>query len=117
MEYITLFILDDPELLDEVLKVWAEGGIKGATIIESTGLYRRQKKWIPMRYLYSGPAAEEKDNVAMFALVDDLEAAHKCLELTESVVGDLNQPHTGVFAAWPVGFVKGLSRPDYPGGE
>lgn len=116
MEYMTLFILDDPSLLDEVLKAWSEGGIKGATIIESTGLYRRQRKLIPMRYLYSGPQAEERDNVAMFALVESKEAAEKCLELTESVVGDLNKPHTGVFAAWPLAFTKGLSRPDYPAG-
>ncbi len=117
MEYMALFILDDPAVLDAVLKAWVDGGIRGATIMESTGLYRRQRKMIPMRYLYSSPDADEKENVAMFALVESKEAAERCLELTESVVGDLNNPHTGVFAAWPLGLVKGLSRPDYPEGE
>jgi nitrogen regulatory protein P-II 1 len=110
MAYMALCILDDPEHLDAVLTALAEGGIQGATILESTGLYRHQRKVIPMRYLYSSPQADEKDNITLFALVDDKKTAEKCLALIESVVGDLNEAHTGVFAAWPLAFVKGLSQ-------
>ncbi|KAF0110427.1 MAG: hypothetical protein FD147_1687 [Chloroflexi bacterium] len=107
--YIVLFVLDDPSRLDKILTAWTEGGIKGATVIESTGLHRHQRKLIPMRYLYSSPLADEKDNVTIFAIVDDKEASDHCLALIESVVGDLNEPNTGVFAAWPLSYVKGIS--------
>ncbi len=109
MNYMTLFILDNPSLLDGVLKAWKEGGIGGATIIESTGLYRLQRKTIPMRYLYSDRTASEKENVTLIAIVDDQAMAEKCLQLTEQVVGDLDQPNSGIFAAWPLSLVKGLS--------
>lgn len=117
MAYLTMLILDDPAQLDAVLTTLVKGGIRGATIIESTGLYRHQRKLIPMRYLYTSQDADEKDNLAIFALVEDKAAADKCLNLIESVVGDLSQPHTGVFAAWPLDIVKGLSSLDYPQGE
>lgn len=109
MNYMALFILDDPTFLEEVLRAWKEGGIGGATIIESTGLYRMQRKAISMRYLYSDRTASEKENVTLIAIVDDEEMAKKCLQLTETVVGDLSQPNSGIFAAWPLSLVKGLS--------
>lgn len=117
MEYMTLFILDDPAKLDAVLKALIKGGIHGATIIESTGLFRHQRKSIPMRYLYGSPQADEKENLALFALVNDEETAKKCLKLVESVVGDLNEPNTGIFAAWPLSMTKGLLHRDIPESE
>lgn len=109
MNYMALIILDDPSLLEDVLKAWSKGGIRGATIMESTGLYRLTRKLIPMRYLYTSREASEKENVTLIAILDDQAMAEKCLQLTESVIGDLNQPNTGIFAAWPLSMVKGLS--------
>jgi nitrogen regulatory protein P-II 1 len=112
MAYMVLLILDDPTHLDKVLSALSEGGIGGATIIESTGLYRHQRKLIPMRYLYSSPQADEKDNVTILSIVDDKATAEKYLNLIETIVGDLDTPHTGVFAAWPLDLVKGVSSID-----
>lgn len=108
MNYMALFILDDPSLLGDVLTAWTKGGIRGATVIESTGLYRLTRKQIPMRYLYNSREASEKENVTLIAIVDNLAMAEHCLALTESVVGDMDQPNTGVFATWPLSMVKGL---------
>ena len=112
MNYMALFILDDPTLLEDVLESWSKGGIRGATIIESTGLYRLTRKLIPMRYLYTGRDASEKENVTLLAILDDEAMAEKCLQLTEAIVGDLNNPNTGIFATWPLSMVKGLSSSD-----
>ena len=32
----------------------------------------------------------------------------ECQETVEKVVGDLNNPNTGVLAAWPLAYVKGV---------
>lgn len=108
MKFMVLYILDDPTLMEELVEAWVEGGIRGATIIESMGLHRLQRRLIPTQYLYSNTHAAEKDNLTIIAIVKDQETAEKCLEITESVVGDLDKPNTGIFAAWPLSIVKGL---------
>ena len=40
--HMVLFVLDDPELLDEVLDVWEAIGVSGVTIMDSTGINRRR---------------------------------------------------------------------------
>lgn len=112
MAYMTLLILDDPCKLDLVLKSWSESGIRGATIIESTGLYRHQKQLLHMRYLYSSGEEGEKENVTLLAIVDSKEQVDRCLALAEQVIGDLDKPNTGIFAAWQLDVVKGLNRTD-----
>jgi hypothetical protein len=109
--YMVMFVLDDPNRLDELLAAWVEAGIKGATIIESTGIHRRRKQTIHMRFLYQtvGSLVEE-GHVTLFALVSDEEKAQICLRATEALVGDLAGPNTGVFAAWPLAVVKGLPK-------
>jgi hypothetical protein len=110
MNFFVMYILDDPTLLEDLVEEWVSGGIRGATIIKSTGLYRLQRKLISMSYLYESDHASEKDNVTIMAIVEDQETAEKCLELTEAVMGDLDKPNTGIFAAWPVSIVKGLPK-------
>ncbi len=52
MMYVILYVLDDPDRLDEVLEAWRKVGVGGATIIESTGIYRQQtcRRHIPLRF-------------------------------------------------------------------
>jgi hypothetical protein len=106
--YMVLLVLDDPDNLDAVLAAWSDIGMRGVTILESTGLYRRQTKHIPMPYTY-GDCAEE-GNYTLFAIVEHEETVHACLEATERIVGDLDGPDTGVLAAWPLSLVKGVPK-------
>ena len=115
MAYIALFVLDDPAYLDPVLQKLAAEGYKGATILESTGFHRYQKRLIPMRYLYSTAEGVESDNVTLFLILDTKEAVQQVLDLVESEVGDLDGSHNGVFAAWPLEMVKGLGNKVEPG--
>lgn len=108
--YMMIFVLDDPALLDQVLDAWCSAGVFGATIIESTGLHRRFRKHIPMRYSYGSVPVEEKGNYTLFAIVNDEERIQDCLAATEKVVGDLDEPNSGVFAAFPLSVIKGISQ-------
>ncbi len=109
--YMIMFVLDDIELEEDILAVWAERGINGATIIESSGLQRRLKR-IPMRYAYQGDVTTEVGNLTFMVIVDNEQKVKTCLECVEEVVGDLNQPHTGVFSAWPLTTIKGIPSMD-----
>ncbi|MEA4812307.1 MAG: hypothetical protein VB108_07030 [Anaerolineaceae bacterium] len=107
--YMIFFVLDDPDLLMPVLDAWEKAGIRGATIIESTGLQRIKHKFVPMRF--SAPFyTDEVSHQTLMAMVKDENLIQAALEASESVVGDLNQGRTGVFAAWPLSFTKGLNK-------
>ena len=108
--HMILFVLDDPERLDQLLGAWDAAGVTGATIIESTGIGRRRGRDLPMRYMFGATGNYvEEGHYTLLALVESPERAQRCLEATETLLGDLNQPHTGVFVAWPVSMVKGLA--------
>jgi len=107
--YMVMLVLDDIKHLDKVLDAWVHLGVPGSTIIESSGLFRRQSASIPMRYLYGEDLSLEKDNVTLLSIVQNEENVQKCLDAVEQIVGDLNNPNTGVFCAWPLFTVKGIT--------
>lgn len=106
--YMIMFVLDNPDLLDQVLAAWEGAGIRGATIVESTGIQRLKRKNIPMRYLFQTPDLVEEGHLTLFVIVQSEQMVHECLNATEHIVSDLDQPNTGVFTAWPVTLVRGV---------
>lgn len=106
--YMIMLVLDDPGKLDKVLEAWAEVGVRGATIVESTGMHRRVRQHIPMRYAFQDTSLQERGNYTLFVIVPDEDLVAACLQATESMVGDLDEPNTGVFSAWPLTTVKGV---------
>lgn len=105
--FIILCVIDEPDMLGKVLKAWYKNGITGATVIESTGVHRLGAHYsIPMRYTFTDTSAERGNNT-LLTVVDSEEAIQRCLEITESVVGDFNHPNTGIFISWPLSFAKG----------
>lgn len=104
-------VLDRPEKLDIVQKAWEKIGIRNATFIESAGFFRRKegKKFISTRYVL--PSLSEtghKNSVTVFCIVDGEEMVQAALKAAEEAIGDLSQPNSGVFAAWPLSIVKGI---------
>lgn len=117
--HIIFFVLDDPKKLDKILEAWQKVGIRGVTIIESTGVQRRtsQKERIPMRF--SGFIPElvvggEEGNLTLFTIVRNEHKIAKCIQAIESIVGDLNEPNTGILASWPLSHIKGLPHLESP---
>ncbi len=106
--YMIMLVLDNPERLSEVLKAWEQLGVRGATIVESTGIQRLQRKSIPMRYVFQSPGILEEGHLTLFVIVASEQLAQACLQATEQIVGNLDGPNTGVFAAWPLALVRGV---------
>jgi nitrogen regulatory protein PII len=118
--YMVWLVLDQAELLDNIQQAWEKAGIYGATIIESSGFFRRKqrRKYVATRYvLPSLSTSVPKHSYTIFSIVENEEQAQAALRATEEVVGDLDQPHKGIFAAWPLPMVKGLHRPSNDEGE
>lgn len=106
--FMVMLVLDDPCKLDAVLDAWDGAGVRGVTILESTGRYRQKTKHIPMRYAFGECDVLEKGNITLLAIVRDEKTIQACLQATENITGDLDSPNTGVFASWPLSMVKGL---------
>jgi hypothetical protein len=106
--YMIMLVLDDPDLLDQLLKAWEAVGVRGATIIESTGIQRVRRVNIPMRYIFQSAGPVEEGHLTVFVIVESEAIVQACLKASESVTGDLDLPNSGVFAAWPLTVVKGL---------
>lgn len=114
--YMMMFVLDNPDKLDDVLASWYKAGVGGATITESSGSYRRRKAQpIGARYLFGAPTVSQgvgRGNITLFAIVPDEATVRRCIEATEGVTGDLSEPNTGIFSAWELDIVKGLHQSD-----
>ena len=105
--FMIMFVLDETTHLDEILDGWTKIGVTGATVVESTGLHRRLKH-LPMRYSFGSSPFEEEGNISVFVVVEDEIMVQRCLQAIEQVVGDLNEPKTRVFTAWPITMSKGI---------
>lgn len=109
--WMVMLVLDDCDCLDTMLDAWEQAGIGGVTIVESTGIQRRrvQRGRLPIRFDFEGLLhPDQEGHYTLFAIVAGEEMARRGLAAAESVLGDLDQPHTGVLAAWPLGLVKGV---------
>lgn len=105
-------VLNDPTKLDQVLDAWEAVGIRGATILESSGLARRRGYLEDDMPLFPSLTTllegSMRHSFSLFAVVEAGVDTQKVLAATEKVLGDLSQPHTGIFFTLPVSFVKGL---------
>jgi len=120
--YMILFVLNNPDRLEEVLTAWEQAGVSGVTVLPSTGLGRiRQKEGlrddVPLIPALEDFYHHESDiNHTLFTLVDSEELVQKVLRATEQVVGDLNQPGNGIMAVLPTVSIYGLIKRTFNGG-
>lgn len=106
--YIIMFVLHDSKKLDMVLDGWNKIGVSGATILESTGAYRVRKR-IPGRFAFTTANSDENSKTLM-ALVEEEQVVKNCLAETQRLVGDLNEPKTGIFTYWEVCDIVGIHK-------
>ena len=115
---MVLFVLDDPDLLDDLLNGLHAVGISGVTLLESSGSYRRRAFLLGARHVAANSILTqriEEGHYTLFTLVPDVKAVQQCLVAIEAVVGDLDQPNSGIFTSWEVGITKGVSATLQPG--
>jgi len=112
--YLLIMVLDDSNRLNEVLGAWREAGVPGITVLESTGINRllprhaAQPMFAGFSQMFAGGRVGHQ---TIFALIDSLSLADDAVSATEEVLGDLNQPHTGIIFALPVAEAWGLPEP------
>ncbi|WP_374685542.1 hypothetical protein [Promineifilum sp.] len=122
MHYLVLLVVDDVNKCPDLFDAWEAAGVGGITIVESTGLHRiRQKAGhhdkegfrddVPlMPSLRSLLHGHEEHHRTIFSVVQGEEMVDKLVAATESVVGELSEPDTGILFALPLARVVGVPR-------
>ncbi len=104
-----LFVLHDPEKLEDVLAAWQDAGVTRATVLWSAGLrsmsrdegLRDDTPLIPsLEDFY--PDADRMNRTIFAVLPDDNSLVDAVVAATESVVGPLEAPETGLLVVLPV---------------
>lgn len=115
--YFVLFVLHDNSKLKDLLHAWEEAGVKGATVLYSTGLGRITQNLGLMEDFPLFPSMGEiTDRLecmdlsrTLFSVVESDDIVQSVLEYTQKVVGNLNEPDTGVLIVLPVVQAYGLN--------
>ncbi len=104
-------ILNDVDLLDELLTQLGETGVKGATILSSTGMARQlflngedEPNFIGSLRHFLNPDRRESKTI-MCVLEDEQLVAAKAV--VKKVMKDFSQPDTGIMFSIPVNDVEG----------
>lgn len=109
---LMVFVMNDVHQLDKFLVALKDNNIKGATIINSTGMGRMLSESDDMnilgslKYLFDGPRSESR--VILMALED--EKIEAVLKIIDQVAGDLTKPNTGIVFTLPIDFIKGYKK-------
>jgi nitrogen regulatory protein PII len=118
MMHMIMFVLHDISKLADVLDAWENTGVKGITIIPSTGIGRLKAADILREDLPLMPSLEdlveapEKFNRTLITMIKTDEMMDKVVSATESVVGKLDDPNTGILVVVPLSRAYGLDRDD-----
>jgi len=114
--YMILFVLNDPDLLEEVLNAWEQAGVSGITVLPSTGLGRiRQKEGLrddlPLLPSLEDFYHHDADiSHTLFTLVDEKNLMERVVAATKQAAGDLDKPGNGILAVLPTVSVHGLIK-------
>jgi nitrogen regulatory protein P-II 1 len=112
--YMLIMVLDDSEHLNDVLQAWVSAGVPGVTILESTGINRvlPRDQAGPMFAGFSHIFGSGRvGHNTIFAVIESMELAETAVRATEAVVGDLNEPNTGIVFVLPVAKSWGIPEP------
>ena len=113
--FFVLLVLHDAEKCDALLRAWEDAGVRGATVMHSTGLGRmRGNGWMDDMPLFPSledfTEHEEYFNRTIFTVVESESSVDRLVAATEGVVGELSRPETGFLVVLPVMRVYGLNK-------
>lgn len=110
---LLVLVLNKPDQLTTILHEFNENEIRGATILESTGMAHALMS--DDFHLFGSWRSfldpKRKENKTVYMVLED-DKVLKVVDIIESVIGPLNKPNTGIVFTVPVDFVKGIVKSD-----
>jgi nitrogen regulatory protein PII len=106
---LLVFVLSKYEKLDRFLTALDHAGIKGATVLNSTGMARllSSESEAILGSLRSYFTPEREDNRTIFIVACE-EKINRVKEIIHEVFGSLDQPDTGILFVIPTIYTEGI---------
>jgi nitrogen regulatory protein PII len=119
MSYLVVLVINDPDDCPALLDAWEELGVKGITLLESSGLGRirqagRRDDLPLMPSLHDLFSSEEVRHRTMFSVVSEKSLVDQIVSTTQHLMGDLDEPNSGFLFVVPVVEAYGLGRNPIP---
>lgn len=106
-----MYILNNPELLDEILEVFIELGVRGATVIDSVGMGHILSQDVP---IFAGLQLllpnNKPGNKTILTLVQEEQVDLLIKEIERISGSNIEDPGTGIIFILPVERVYGLAQ-------
>lgn len=113
MAKLIVLVVDDPAKVSDVLEAWGRQGIKGVTILDSSGMGRQVFRGVGLPLFPSVRSvlrSSEEHHRTLLAVVHDDFDVRALVGVTESITGHLDDPNTGILFVVPVTEAYGLDR-------
>lgn len=110
MPSLLVMVLNRPEPQNELLQVFTQIGVKGATVIESMGMGRAkaERQMTPLvAGLMRALDSEHHYNRTIFCVIEDDAVLARALEEADRLV-DFSHPGSGIIFTIPVDLVRGM---------
>lgn len=104
-------ILKKVNVMDELIKNLAKAGVKGATILDGTGMAESLMNMedLPLFGVLRRIMTDEEREVSkvmMIVLKDNM--VKDVMRIVKAVVGDMNEPNTGIMFTVPITNFEGI---------
>ncbi len=108
--YLLVVVINDESNLHEILDTFYEDDIGGATVIDSMGMGHLMAEQISIFARFADLTGDSgKFNKTIFTLVENREKLDQAVAALEEIVGDFEEPDTGMWFSLPVEQAKGIN--------
>lgn len=117
MSQLIIFVLDDPEKTESIVKIWTTRQVPGVTILNSSGLGSASVQQdladeLPlMPTLSSLLRIREAPHCTLFSVIPDDFDVDGLVTATEKISGPLGEPNTGILFTLPINRVWQTQMP------
>lgn len=111
---LLIVIVEDPDKIEPLMDSWYENNISGATIIDSRGMGHviADNYSIFSRFSdLTGARGGSYHNNVIFTVIEKEEVLEKAIESVYKIIGDLDEPDTGMLFTLPIGQIAGFKTP------
>ena len=112
--HLLVAVIERQEDVEPVLSGFYENGITGATVLDSRGMSHMIAEHYSIFARFgdlTGSREGEIYNTVLFTVILEEEILDRAIEIIDEVVGDLDEPNTGLVFTVRLDRVKGLAAP------